>query len=102
MLERAPHAACYLCGAPPGPWNEPALAAHPSAAAGQLRALEERVRDLEQGRTSAMELYHHLLAMCSMCQEVVADVGQGTAERDVLARLRFRIDRLRKQAAASP
>lgn len=98
MLERQGDAPCFLCGASPARWNAPAIAGDPGQAGSEMAALAQRLDDLRNGRTTASALRSHLLQMCAMCQEVFMDAGTGVSQDDIIARLEFRIARLRALA----
>lgn len=98
MLQKAHDSPCFLCDTVPSRWNDPGIADHPERASSEMAALSRRAADLESDRTTPAELHHHLLEMCAMCQEVMMDAGEGASKEEVLERLAFRIERLRKEA----
>jgi hypothetical protein len=96
MLETKPGTPCVLCGAPPARWNEPASAEDPEAACEQVASLERCLAAIEAGRVDVRQLHRDMLRMCAMCQEVVLDADRPEMKGEVVRRLRFRIDALRR------
>jgi hypothetical protein len=90
---------CALCGVTPARWNEPGTARQPSAMGFQLRVLEERVAELERGDVTLGGLRRKLLSMCAMCQELMLDLDRPELEPELVERLKYRIELLRRQVS---
>lgn len=90
---------CALCGVTPACWNEPGTARYPGLASLQLSGLEERVAELERGDATLEALRRELLSMCAMCQELLLDLDRPDLQPELVDRLRYRIDLLRRQVA---
>jgi hypothetical protein len=72
------------------------MARHPNVTPLQLNGLIERVTELERGETTLEVLRRDLLSMCAMCQELMLDLDQPGAQPELIDRLEYRIDLLRR------
>ena len=94
MLQRI----CPMCETVPGRWNEPASAEHVEQAA----ALQKRVDELSRGELGVERLHARMLAMCAMCQAIVYDLQREGELDELIARIRFHVERLRALQPSGP
>ncbi len=90
---------CPMCGRMGGQTQtEPAN--NPEAIRNQIRQLQERLKELEQGQTTPQHVQQQMPQMCPMCQGMMGGMGGAPDREEMEQGIQQQIRRLKERVRA--